>query len=379
MAFTSYFKNRYSAYRRGTRSTRRWYSGSRKRAWGNSRAARQQRDACTVTISRLTNVSVPVAASATSGTAFIAHWDSLRQSTYFPNYSSMYDQIKIDKIRVKVTGTNAGASTDLVSPTVVLAFDRNGLDSAQLNADGISLTTGVQGVSTYSSAQSKQWSVGNAFTMWQTIYPSTIMEKGQYVPTESLTTSSATDNPAYVIADSTMPFKPVTLFGISTNGTEVTAAQTFIFSVELEYTVTFRGMRKPVITTPSITLPITLSYIRFSDKSRVTFFEFTYAVQPLVISLEPSTLLLTLNAYDSYYYFAFQSNLNGDSSVTISIGTYYYLHPHRYPGFLDIFTICDDYDEDFISFIEDDDDRHDPSQIVYFPKPRFLFQLPPVN
>lgn len=246
---SSYFRTRYSAYRRSPRSTRRWTSGTRRRAWGNARAARQQRDACTVTISRLTNVTVPVASNETSGTAFIAHWDSLRQSTYFPNYSSMYDQIKIDKIRVKVTGTAAGASTDLVSPTVVLAFDRNGLDSAQLASDGKSLVSGVQGVSTYSSAQSKQWSVGNAFTMWQTIYPSTIMEKGQYIPTNSLSTAATTDNPAYVISDSTMPFKPVTIFGISTNGTEITSAQTFVFSVELEYTVTFRGMRKPTIQT----------------------------------------------------------------------------------------------------------------------------------
>lgn len=244
MAFSTYRRG-WFGYRRGTRSTRRWNRGTRRRVIGNSRSARQQRDAATVTISRFTTLSVSVPTGAAGGTAFIQHWDSLRNSTYFSNYSGMYDQIKIDKIRVKLNGTNAGATTDAVSPTVVIAFDRNGLDSSQVEADGTTLTTGVNGIATYSSAQTKQWSNGNSFVMYQTIYPSTIMEKGQYIPTDSLTTTTSTNNPAYVISDSTMPFKPVTLVGVSTNGITTLANATYIFSAEIEYTVTFRGMRKP--------------------------------------------------------------------------------------------------------------------------------------
>lgn len=246
----------YYGYRRRTYG-RLYYGRTRtakRRANGEARAARQQRDSATVTISRLTTVSVPVPAAASSGTAFIQHWDSLRQSTYFNNYAPMYDQIKIDKIRIKLNGTNAGATTDSISPTVVMAFDRNGLDTSQLGEDGISLTTGATGISTYSSAQTKQWSVGNSFVMYQTIYPSTIMEKGQYIPTSTLTTTSSTSNPCYPVTDPQMPFKPITLVGVSTNGITTLANATYIFSAEIEYTVTFRGMRKPSLSYSSFSL-----------------------------------------------------------------------------------------------------------------------------
>lgn len=196
-----------------------------------------------MTISRIatTQVSIPIGAS--NGASVINHWNSLRQSTYFSNYSPMYDQMKIDKIRVKVTGSNADSAQTLnVSPAVVLAFDRNGLSPGQ------QLTSSV--VSTYSSAQLKTWSLGNAFTMYQTIYPSTIMEKGQYIPTESLEEPSpgspSSSNPCDDESDPTLPFKPISLIAVDI-GIAATATNTYSFTIEYEYTVTFRGMRKPTI------------------------------------------------------------------------------------------------------------------------------------
>lgn len=241
---SSYFRNRYSAYRRAPRSTRRWTSGTRRRAWGNARAARQQRDAATVTISRIATTNVIIPTNASNGAVAINHWNSLRQSPYFSNYAPMYDQMKIDKIRIKVTGSQGvSAQTLNVSPAVVLAFDRNGLSAGQ----EVSSAT----VSTYSSAQLKTWSVGNAFAMWQTIYPSTIMEKGQYIPTESLQDPSdfpEASNPCTNLADPTLPFKPITFIATDI-GLQPGAQNTFSFTIEYEYTVTFRGMRKPTIQT----------------------------------------------------------------------------------------------------------------------------------
>lgn len=239
MAYSTFYKNRFSAYRRA-RSSRRWYSGSRRRAWGNARAARQQRDAATVTISRIATTQVTIASGSKSNAEIINHWNSLRLSTYFNNYAPMYDQMKLDKIKIKVTGSQAGsAQTGNWSPSIVLAFDRNGLSTGQ------HLTSDV--VSSYSSAQLKQWSSGNAFTMWQTIYPSTIMEKGMYIPTESLqdpTSVADGSNPCYNYAHSTLPFKPMTLLAVDM-GANLSADNTFAFTIEYEYTVTFRGMRKP--------------------------------------------------------------------------------------------------------------------------------------
>lgn len=155
--------------------------------------------------------------------------------------------MKLDRIKVKLTGSQAGtATTANISPTVVLAFDRNGLSTGQ--------TPTPELIATYSSSQVKQWSQGNAFVMYQTIYPSTIMEKGMYIATDSLLdpTSEGTDdvpeNPCNLYCSPQLPFKPITLIGLSTQAIDSSAAQTFSFNVELSYTVTFRGMRKPKLT-----------------------------------------------------------------------------------------------------------------------------------
>ena len=195
-----------------------------------------------MTISRIATTPVIIAANQSSNAVAINHWNSLRQSTYFGNYAPMYDQMRLDKVRIKVTGSQAGsAQTSNWSPSVVLAFDRNGLSTGQQLSSSV--------VSTYSSAQLKQWSSGNSFVMYQTIYPSTIMEKGQYVPTESLqdpATVSDPSNPCYNYSDSTLPFKPITLIAVDM-GANLEADNTFAFTIEYEYTVTFRGMRKPTI------------------------------------------------------------------------------------------------------------------------------------
>ena len=105
---------------------------SRRKANRESWAARQQKDAATVTISRIATVPVVIANGYQSAAVSINHWDSLRLSSYFNNYAPMYDQMKLDKIRMKVTGNQAGtAQTSNLSPAVVLAFDRNGLSPSQ--------------------------------------------------------------------------------------------------------------------------------------------------------------------------------------------------------------------------------------------------------
>lgn len=198
-----------------------------------------------MTISRIASFPVTIAINQSNSAIAINHWNQLRLSQFFPNYGPMYDQMKLDKIRVKVTGSQAGtAQTANVSPSVVLAFDRNGLTTDTQVSSAV--------VSTYSSAQLKQWSSGNAFTMYQTIYPSTIMEKGQYIPTESLQNptgaANVTSNPCNNYSDPTLPFKPITLLAVDMGSLQLAAANTFSFTLEFEYTVTFRGMRKPTVT-----------------------------------------------------------------------------------------------------------------------------------
>lgn len=276
----------------GTYSSRR--SSIRSRSTGNTRAARAQRDSATVVINRIAPFNVYIygdyytgsPAGTTFGAIAISHWDELRKSQFFPNYSSMYDQMRLDKTRIKITGSSAVSNNNpYSSPSIILAFDRNGLNSTQYvklpNSQVPSTKAPVAFpdpnlVSTYSSAQTRQWSSGNSFSMYQTVYPSTIQEKGQYIATGALLapiepstiTGNIPDsefaNPCSFWQHQSYPFKPVTLLAVRLPE-PVTTQNTYIFNIEFEFTVTFRGMRKPGIAASSKSLQNDLLLTPFSD------------------------------------------------------------------------------------------------------------------
>jgi hypothetical protein len=276
----------------GTYSSRR--SSIRSRSTGNTRAARAQRDSATVVINRIAPFNVYIygdyygesLGGTTFGAIAISHWDELRKSQFFPNYSSMYDQMRLDKTRIKITGSQAVANDNpYSSPSIILAFDRNGLNSTQYvklpNPQVPSGKTPVAFpdpniVSTYSSAQTRQWSSGNSFSMYQTVYPSTIQEKGQYIATGALLapidpstiTGNIPDseyaNPCSFWQHQSYPFKPVTLLAVRLP-TPVITQNTYIFNIEFEFTVTFRGMRKPGIAASSKSLQNDLLLTPYSE------------------------------------------------------------------------------------------------------------------
>ena len=316
MALFSSYRWRYGRRSRGRYARSR----SRRRSTGNATAARGQRDAATVTISRIATYSVVIAQQSSNAGIAINHWNSLRLSSFYGNYEPMYDQVKIDKIRVKVTGSQSGSAvTANISPSVVLAFDRNGLEpNSSLQPAAIS---------TYSSAQVKQWSTGNAFVMYQTIYPSTIMEKGQYIPTAALIApteaagGNSAFNPCYDLTSPTIPFKPITLLGVDM-GSSMTAQQGFAFTIEFEYTVTFRGMRKPTIAySDSILVPL----------SREITTNGTYAYSPQDVQEDAdgfSSVSLIVNVPQSSY-------TSGEANVEYtSNGTYRILPSEFFYHFL---------------------------------------------
>lgn len=257
------FWPRYRRYqsRRGRRYRRSGY----RRANGNMRAARQQRDVASVTVNKIASIAMtlvtdPVNQTTIANTAALPIWNQLRESEYFNNYAGMFDQVRVNKVRVKVTGQNT--SNSAVSPTVCLAFDRNGLDFSATKIPDF------QRLSTYSSANIRQWSTGNAFIMYQTIYPTTMGEKSQYIPTASLLNSPASDpasNSSFILgnvdfpvsdgslilsptASPSIPFKPIAFIGAMMNNVASSSpTYSLSFMVEFEFSLVFRGMRKPNI------------------------------------------------------------------------------------------------------------------------------------
>lgn len=286
----SYSRNRFSRFGSSTSIARR--------ARGNSRAANQQADSTNVVINLMHKTSAGCAClvkgttaansrvMANIGTAAINIFDLLAKSEFFSCYAPMYDQFRITSIKVKVTPvkwstydqqlsmvngtrldnapgavvTPPGAEAPAYDPahlkstviannqkfiypqglTVVTAWDRTGLDTAQIyhpkdnddaandieigvsydsenntyvvdevdinanNVDYLPLVTVDSSqvereqaykcfytnigdnITTYSSAQTKQLLGGSSFNLIRYLYPSSQQEKSQYFSTSDL-------------------------------------------------------------------------------------------------------------------------------------------------------------------------------------------------
>lgn len=244
----------YSRYRRAWRSGnyrtrgnfgRRWYGGKNKKYWGQFKAANQQRDQATMVLNSQVPIDMLIAVGAQQALSVTNVWEVLRNSPFYDNYSKMYDQIKMDSVRIKLTGSwMQQGTTDQAKrliPTITTAFDRNGFLDAAAPAAG--------DVTSYSSCISKPWSLGSAFSQTRSIYTTTMQEKSQYIPTSSLldpTTEAGQtcQNPCYNRSCISCPFKPIYMV----HGYVPSAVQnddtTLHLVAEFDICVTFRGLRK---------------------------------------------------------------------------------------------------------------------------------------
>jgi hypothetical protein len=220
-----YGRRYYRRYRR--RFGRRAYSStsrSKRRAIGNFKAALQQKDKTDVSLSISHKFSaftgkIPLSTGEDSnedcGVYALNIWDLLRRSEFYQSYANMYDQIKINSIRIKLTPysfnvstpSNIDAGNIYHSYTVVTAWDRTGLSNQQIllqqmnpeninqiseiiggdNDDyGLYVNLNGQDISTYSSAITKSLNMNSNTNIIRAIYPSNLMEKSLYINTADL-------------------------------------------------------------------------------------------------------------------------------------------------------------------------------------------------
>lgn len=244
----------YSRYRRAWRSGsyrtrgsygRRWYGGKNKKYWGQFKAANQQRDQATMVLNSQYPIDLRVAVGESETLAVTNVWEILRNSPFFGNYSGMYDQVKMDSVRIKLTGSwmqqSTADQTKRLIPTITTAFDRNGF----MDAD----TPRASDVTSYSSCISKPWSLGSAFSQTRSIYTTTMQEKSQYIPTSSLADPTDADhrncnNPCYNRSCISCPFKPIYIVhGFVPSPAQDTDTVLHLVA-EFDICVTFRGLRK---------------------------------------------------------------------------------------------------------------------------------------
>lgn len=266
-------------YKKGT-----WNKGGSvsKRSSGNIKAAFEQRDQCEVVLNCNNVINCNFGTRNDKETFTVAAlnvFDALLHSEFFNNYAPMYDQVRVDKVKAKVTSLSYPNKKDQEiqsNISVVTAFDRNGLDTSQLTGvqDGavendlghkIVGTKIGKAVSTYSSALTKNLSFGSTFEVVRYITPFTIQEKSQYIATDSLKywydnynhrenkfdlgknntadyeAACISSNPCYLERDPSIPFKPTYLVGVI--GLDELSGDC-IFNVEMDVCCTFRGLRK---------------------------------------------------------------------------------------------------------------------------------------
>ena len=222
MSSRTRYYNRYRPYRSGL-------SGRTKR---QQRSADQQRDTTNVVIN--TNYSFDCGQTMNqiymdrgddgwfdTGCAAINIYDILRKSSYFSDFSKMYDQFRVNNIRAKIIATNWATSreesnTDEIneiikarSYIIVTAWDRTGLSKEQVEIrtdwnDAIInhkfYTKLGKSITSYSSAKTKHLGPGNAYEIIRQLYPENNYEKSQFISTALLKgqyTKTNTDNFAY--------------------------------------------------------------------------------------------------------------------------------------------------------------------------------------
>lgn len=196
---------------------RNWYYSSRAKrsAYGNQRAANQQKDVSNVVL----NVSHKCSCAYVNktignenfncGVYALNIWDLLRKSSFYQSYASMYDQVKINRIKVKlspISWTYTGGANSQQAVTVVTAWDRSGLAAEQIKLvkTGLDITgedaavigkandtnglyvTMNEDISSYSSAMTKNLNPNSSASINRFLYPSSIAEKGYYVNTSDM-------------------------------------------------------------------------------------------------------------------------------------------------------------------------------------------------
>lgn len=185
------------------------------KAWGNMKAAKQQADQANITINVPTTISCfskkdtmqinGKTINIVKGVRAINIYDLLRRSEFYSSYSAMYDEFKIDKIKVKLLPTSWSVSTDSAyrNITVYTAWDRSGLSKDQVvmtvnnltntaeylgsanNSDGLYCIVG-EDITTYSSSESRVVNPNTNTSIVRWLNPKTLQERSQWLSTSLL-------------------------------------------------------------------------------------------------------------------------------------------------------------------------------------------------
>lgn len=299
------YKRSYSGYSSKSGFKRKRYSTDYSRARGQFKAASRGNDSLSFVVQSNHVFTATYDPEDQSGVAAVNVWDVLNRNSNFSSLKKMYDQVKIDGIKVKLSVTNAIIqlinANAVNNYTIYTAWDKTGLSPNQVRfyhtegegpgARFVEIPPGEYdnepvaawktriGSAIVNNSTAKK-SILNNFQRWGSnisCYPSLIYEKGQYVQTGDIkqfctspngntlisTTTDVYDNrrvidlladgnPVVPFESTAVRFKPVLLIGVFQNAvdpgtgnvTQYGAIQgSVIFNGEWSISCTFRNLK----------------------------------------------------------------------------------------------------------------------------------------
>lgn len=222
----------------------------RRQAFGNFASAMQQRDSTNVVINAQEQVTMFVPSGAKEATVLRNINAMLTTSPMFFNYATMYDQYKLNAVRVGVEMTYIGNQllNSATFPSICSAWDRNGVrprnvlvnpDAAQDQQYRGFVLPVYDTVASYSSANEKTIYYGSRWGVVRQLDASSMLEKSVYVGTVNTKDVLTNDN-LYQC------WSPVFIMSLKCPR-PVSEISTVIFQLHYQFDVTLRGLRKIVI------------------------------------------------------------------------------------------------------------------------------------
>lgn len=271
-------------------------SSLKRRTYGQFKAARKGNDSLSFVINSNYCFSAKYNSEGEVGTACVNIWEVLCRNSNFNSMKNMYDQVRLDGVRVKLAVTDAKTSLGTVNliknAAIYTAWDRTGLGYNQVqlytrddndvqvlaNDSGDDITAWRTKIGRgIVNATGVKKSILNTFQRWNSYsscYPSLSNEKGQYISTgdieefNQLTNYDTTvtpvldqyqfsfddlknnSNPVIPFESSVVKFKPCLLVGVFTNGfdagniiTDYGNADAVLFNGEFTISVTFKNLK----------------------------------------------------------------------------------------------------------------------------------------
>lgn len=297
-SYSTYYKSGGSGYKR----SRSGGYGVVGRAKGNFKASNKANDSLAFVVNCNHVFTARYDPSTQEGVACINVWEVLQKNSNFNSLRRMYDQVKIDGVKVKLSITDAvttvNSISDIKNTTIYTAWDRTGisLNQTKFYRLPVGSETGPQEIepSDYDGDAVVGWktrvgsgivnssgakkTILNTFQRWNSYlncYPSLMNEKSQYIQTGDIkqytqSTNQTTSynmvndqydqrkvndliidsNPVIPFESSSVRFKPCLLVGVFNNGldqngniTQYARVDPIIFNGEWSISCTFRNLK----------------------------------------------------------------------------------------------------------------------------------------